>query len=266
MDYKQISTETWSSKIAYRLGPLKMVLLITFISIAFSLFLEVLFSYLLGVTISKKAIISSIVIPAIAAPIVSWGFVKFFYKTRRLEDRIRQMATYDEMTGLMTRSAFIWKAERIYAECLKRKKRMVVVYIDLDNFKTINDLYGHAAGDEVLTYSGKAILEIFPKEVPIGRIGGDEIALVLYGESPEYTLKMLKRFNSKLLEYQSSKETTKIQLTASIGVSSVDQLHEGISFDIMLVEADRALYYAKHHGRNRIILHKKNKKHELLAS
>jgi len=237
-----------------------MVLFITCISIILSVILEIFLSYLLGIPFTWRSILFSVVIPLLVAPAVAWGFIKFFYKIKRLEDKIRHMATYDELSTLLTRSAFIWEAEQLYAKHLDTDILTTVVYIDLDNFKYINDTYGHAAGDRSITYAGKAIRKIFSSEIRIGRIGGDEIALVCYGEPLSQTIELLEKFNHILSVYQVDIEGSNMTLSASIGIFTAEsKAVSHLSFDHILAEADKALYQAKHQGKNCIVVHHKEK-------
>lgn len=155
---------------------------------------------------------------------------------------LRLMAHSDTLTGAMTRRAFL---ARIEAE---RHRGGVVAILDLDHFKSINDQYGHAVGDEVLIEAVRACRAQMSPSDAIGRLGGEEFGVHLPGVSMAEAAATIGRMRAALaglrFEFQSM-----LRVTASFGVSALDVGSATVS----LAEADGALYAAKRDGRNRVV-------------
>ncbi len=246
---------------------IKSVFWITVISVALSLMLYFAVAILLDAEINRKSIFMTIIIPALVASFVSNMFIKNAKKIESLKSDLYRMATIDSLTGLATRPVFMSEAEELHRRALDNRVQMTVVYMDLDNFKDINDMFGHAAGDAALVYAGEAIRETFGIDVLKGRIGGDEISIVLYDTQRGDMIDMLQKFRAKLSGYRSTFHGSNINiLTVSIGISESIPYRTGLSFDAMLAQADKALYYAKHHGKNCAVSYGKHGKPELLIS
>lgn len=170
-----------------------------------------------------------------------------------VQERTREielLSKTDPLTGLWNRR---YLEERLEAE-FKRAKRydhdLSIMIIDLDHFKSINDTYGHMAGDEVLRKVGAKIKECQRETDFIGRFGGEEIVVIL----PETDLLASKMIADSIRESIKKEavvfESDKIAVTASIGVSSMRREHADCS--MIFSEADEALYEAKKNGRDRV--------------
>lgn len=159
------------------------------------------------------------------------------------QKRILEMARQDYLTGLATR----WYLQD-FIERNRHERNITCIYFDLDNFKSINDQFGHQAGDRALA----ATAEMMQNEFPDGfaaRMGGDEFMLVLLGRRDILsTAKRVTDFMTKLLKYYSTTRTMK-GLSVSAGISqSVPDTEKTI--DQIIHEADRALYEAKKSGKS----------------
>ena len=170
----------------------------------------------------------------------------------RAADRITAMqaelvalATTDSLTGLLTRRAFIGAAGQML-ENARSGHPLSVVLCDLDRFKSINDAYGHEAGDAVLRHVGAQIKSL---DVPAGRLGGEELA-ILIAAPLEHAVAFAERFRQSVaaLAIEAGEQT--IAVTCSIGAAEW-QPEEGI--DALLRRADIALYEAKRSGRDRVV-------------
>ncbi|MBR0075289.1 MAG: diguanylate cyclase [Synergistaceae bacterium] len=158
------------------------------------------------------------------------------------QKRILEMARQDYLTGLATR----WYLNE-YIENNKDEKNITCIYFDLDNFKFVNDTYGHGAGDRALA----ATAEMIQREFTDGfaaRMGGDEFMLVLTGErNVKEVESKVNNFMKKLLEYYAQTKTMKT-LSISAGISQKLQ-HQDKTIDRLIHESDIALYDAKKNGR-----------------
>ena len=160
----------------------------------------------------------------------------------KYQKRLLEMAQQDYLTGLATR----WYLHE-YAESKRNEANLTCIYFDLDNFKNINDTYGHQEGDRALAATGEMMQREFPEGF-CARMGGDEFMIVIPGEnSAESVLERVNSFMKILLEYYSSVKTMK-GLSVSAGISQkID--NEAKSIDQLIHESDIALYEAKNSGR-----------------
>lgn len=133
---------------------------------------------------------------------------------------------------------------------------MVVMFVDLDHFKLVNDTYGHQAGDQVLQSTAHTLLDGTRDEDIVARYGGEEFVVIAPGHGDETArvvaerlVKMCREFTHKLAGGR------EITVTASIGVAVLNDECEFTSVEEMVEAADKALYAAKANGRNRYIIH-----------
>lgn len=174
----------------------------------------------------------------------------------RLRDRVERLAgtmaydaRTDPLTGLLNRRGF----DERYALEIGRAKRsrdpLAVVICDLDRFKSVNDLLGHAAGDEALTRTGEAIDAAVRSIDAVSRLGGEEFAVVLPGADAEEAVRIAERIRVKLKEEFRSDV---VPLTASCGVAVTGDLPGDDGWGLIRA-ADRAMYQAKSRGRDRTV-------------
>lgn len=165
------------------------------------------------------------------------------------EQTLRRMAQYDILTGLPNRSLLRDRLHYAMQHTMRRGEVLAVVCIDLDNFKSINDLYGHAAGDEVLTTIAHQMKLAMGGNDTLSRLGGDEFIAVLFGlDNPDQSQPKIKQ----LLGVAS--HTVRIggevlKLSASAGVAFYPQA-EDVDADQLLRQAGQALYQSKLRGKN----------------
>lgn len=171
---------------------------------------------------------------------------------KRLENAIRlqkalREASYDMMTNLLNRSAFIDKVEKMLFEAEKSVKCAFFV-IDLDNFKRANDTLGHTYGDHILIDFSRKLIEMGNRKLIAGRLGGDEFTLFLYDYSDE---EEVSRTAESCLSAMASLHTSKLNAapTCSVGISLFPQ--DGHDVNKLYYMADQALYESKGLGKNR---------------
>ncbi|WP_300381938.1 EAL domain-containing protein [Henriciella sp.] len=167
----------------------------------------------------------------------------------RNEANIRKLAYSDPLTGLPNRAAFQKALDGLWDGALRDASRFSVILADLDEFKDINDQFGHGAGDAVLKASAIRLRETFGANALVSRLGGDEFAILLpYGDD-ETTLMKLADSCVKKLSEGIVHEDIMIQSGVSVGLA-VAHSHDGVTDpDSLLKAADRALYSAKKNGR-----------------
>ena len=127
---------------------------------------------------------------------------------------------------------------------------MAVLLIDLDHFKSINDRFGHAIGDKILQmFAETSSAKLGPRDL-IGRLGGEEFAIVLHDTTREGALAAAERVRSTFAEAAAMIDGCLVHSTVSIGV--VVEQDGSVEMPVLLSQADQALYYAKARGRNRV--------------
>ncbi len=169
----------------------------------------------------------------------------------RLEGKLRRLAGTDHLSGLANRRSFLDRATAEFRRSRRYQHPLSLVMLDLDRFKTINDNYGHAAGDCVIVAVSQICQSLSRDGVDVvGRLGGEEFAVLL----PETDLKGAGNFAERLrLMIENSPifcDVKKLKITASFGVAALNL--QDRDFSILLKRADKALYVSKETGRNMV--------------
>ncbi|MEV4490093.1 EAL domain-containing protein [Micromonospora coxensis] len=170
--------------------------------------------------------------------------------TQRVQDELTRLAERDPLTDLPNRRALLARLDDLLAG--PRERPGALLLIDIDNFKDINDVHGHAVGDDVLRLLARLLLRELPAGTVLGRLGGDEFAVVLPGAYAEDALTMAETLCNAAVRTPVPMAGTGLRVTLSIGAAS---LEPGDTRDTMLAHADLALYEAKNAGRNRARLY-----------
>jgi diguanylate cyclase (GGDEF)-like protein len=168
----------------------------------------------------------------------------------RREQELAFMATHDPLTGLPNRTLIIDRVTQMLARSTRERTAVAVLFIDIDNFKAINDTLGHAIGDELLCKVAARLEQVVRQVDAVGRLGGDEFVVVADQLSPSISPEMVAERVLDALQppFQlGTDEGTRLNVTASIGLA----VGERISADDLLRDADIAMYRAKRGGKNR---------------
>lgn len=169
---------------------------------------------------------------------------------KKMQEKLKFLATTDSLSGLYNRAEFMNLAKREFAWAQTSNEDLALLIMDLDNFKVINDTFGHGAGDEVIREVGSIIKTSFRKTDIAGRIGGEEFALVLKNASLEEAKLVAEKFRETVATGIVFYGGQEISLTVSIGVAA---MHDDINdIEDILKRADDALYRAKAMGRNSV--------------
>ncbi len=166
------------------------------------------------------------------------------------ERQLRALANSDPLTGLLNRRGFEQIADRRIARACFDGEHSAVLLIDADHFKQVNDRYGHAAGDELLQKMAGLIREQVRAGDVVGRVGGEEMAVVMPGALLSTALITAERLRVAIAEMTVPFGDQEIGATVSIGVASTGS---SPSYLTAFREADEALYRAKGLGRNRVV-------------
>jgi diguanylate cyclase (GGDEF)-like protein/PAS domain S-box-containing protein len=174
---------------------------------------------------------------------------------KQLENELHQLAFYDKLTGLPNRRMFMDNLQNLIKHSQRQNKTFAVFFMDLDDFKYINDSLGHEAGDELLKEAGLRLKEIFRNTDMVARLGGDEFTVTIENikDSDDIDLSYLAK---KLLSQLSSKPLTvqdrNLTVNTSIGIAKYPD--NGLDSETLIKNADTAMYYAKRSGKNRFAL------------
>lgn len=167
-------------------------------------------------------------------------------------EHLRIMAEHDGLTGLHNRTYFQNEMERFLEQVKRTGQTCALLYIDLDNFKYINDTLGHAAGDQLIIEVASILKKRTRKTDVVGRFGGDEFTVLLFNVSQEQALHTAESFRKKLVNYRYRRSGDSMDIGCSIGVALLTPQSQNIT-EIMS-QADLACHLAKRAGRNRVHL------------
>jgi len=164
-------------------------------------------------------------------------------KHARLQDHLRELSITDELTGLSNRRGFFAFAQQQIKQVRRTGERMVLLYADLDNLKTVNDSEGHLAGDRALADTAQIFRETFRDSDIIARMGGDEFAVILV-DAPETSVTAVQNRLRKRLDEYNVRKSGSFQLSVSFGLAVFDPAKPA-TLDELLREADRRMYEDK---------------------
>ncbi|HVL46747.1 MAG TPA: EAL domain-containing protein [Acidovorax sp.] len=170
---------------------------------------------------------------------------------REAEDRLHTLAHTDAVTGMGNRHAF---NERLSAEldrARSMRQRVALVYIDLDNFKTLNDTFGHAAGDGLLRQVARRLQSVVRGTDTIARLGGDEFALILRLDMDEAGLEKYAQRIVNVFQAAYTEVGQQVNMTCSAGIATFPD--DAPDMDALVSNADTAMYRAKEMGKNRCV-------------
>ena len=159
---------------------------------------------------------------------------------------LQREASYDALTGLPNRSLFLDRLNQSFSHAARHSKKLSLLFIDLDNFKWINDTYGHAAGDAVLRTTASSLTASIRDEDTAARIGGDEFALILLDTYQRKDIELVSGKILAALAHGARFEDLNIPIRASVGASIYPD--DGSDGDALMRQADSAMYMAKSAG------------------
>ena len=163
----------------------------------------------------------------------------------------KELATTDALTGVRNRRYFEEMSEHELQNCIKENCDFSIIMTDIDQFKSINDCYGHTVGDEVLKIFTARISHILKKDTLLARYGGEEFVIALPGVGHEDAAKTAWRFNKAIQDSSFQVDDLEITVTASFGIAA--KTKECKTLLEIINNADKALYQAKEAGRNTVI-------------
>ena len=193
-----------------------------------------------------------------AAPIVSTvgevlGVVLVFHdvtEERRLARETSYRATHDALTGLLNRAEFEAQLHRVLSHAREANSRHAMLYVDLDQFKVVNDTFGHMAGDQLLREVTQQLAQCIRTTDTLARLGGDEFGVILEQCDTEQARQVASQICERLDEFRFAYNERRFHIGASIGLVPIDDRWPSTA--AVLQAADNACYAAKDAGRNRV--------------
>jgi diguanylate cyclase (GGDEF)-like protein/PAS domain S-box-containing protein len=172
-------------------------------------------------------------------------------RIQQLNAQLERLAMMDELTGLMNRRAFFIHGEKEISRAQRHQTPLSLLMLDVDMFKSVNDRYGHAAGDRVLQHVSHKIVENLRKMDMVARMGGEEFSVLLPNTGAEDAAKLAERVRQAIEGESCQLQDQIIDVTVSIGVASYGK--DTSSLEALLRYADDSMYQAKNRGRNRVV-------------
>ena len=172
-------------------------------------------------------------------------------RRERMERELVLRANLDPLTKIPNRRHFEEQAREEFVRCQRTRQPMSLLLLDVDHFKWINDTHGHAAGDEVLRVFSDALSEQVRRIDIVGRLGGEEFAVVMPGADRERAEEAAERLRARVAGLRIDMPSGLVRLTVSIGVTECDVWTEHLA-DV-LARADEAMYQAKTSGRDQVV-------------
>lgn len=175
------------------------------------------------------------------------------------EKKLVEVARYDDLTALPNRKYFFEELERAILKAKRYGRRFAVLFIDVDDFKKVNDTYGHAGGDEYLKHIANQLKAASRETDFPARFGGDEFVVVLEGVREDIdVLELVEKIQLSLVSSKIRLASENVDVTISIGVSIFPD--SGLTSEELLKNADAAMYQAKKNGKNACSLYQKTDK------
>jgi diguanylate cyclase (GGDEF)-like protein/PAS domain S-box-containing protein len=174
-------------------------------------------------------------------------------RERQYAAKLSYQASHDALTGLINRREFEARVVRALTSAAEQQRNHAVMYLDLDQFKVVNDTSGHAAGDELMRQASAVLQRRLREGDTLARLGGDEFGVLLENCNPEHAARLAEELRKTVADFPFTWQGRSFSITVSIGVVSI--VDGAFSLAEVLSAADAACYIAKDKGRNRVQLY-----------
>ncbi|MBV7511935.1 sensor domain-containing diguanylate cyclase [Pseudomonas sp. PDM25] len=184
-------------------------------------------------------------------PVIIVGIAEDITDKKQIETELQRLATTDVLTQSSNRRHFFECAHREFEQARHQRTPLAFLLLDIDDFKVINDTYGHQEGDNVLQRIAECGRATLRRGDVFGRVGGEEFAAVFPGCAPDMAMQVAERLQREIQRLSFSHGDQTFGITVSQGLTSLTAEDESI--DSLFARADAAMYKAKHQGKNRIV-------------
>jgi len=171
------------------------------------------------------------------------------YDKAGLFERVRQLATQDDLTGVANRRHLLEQAEKLFADAIRACRDLSAIMLDIDHFKQVNDTFGHQVGDEVIAAVADRLRSVLHPGDLVGRYGGEEFLIVIPANGATVAA-IAERLRTAVNATPVSTATGLLEITISAGISP--RHNSDGTLTALIGRADQALYLAKKQGRNRV--------------
>lgn len=226
-----------------RAGLLRTTLALTVLSILASVGITYFVTQYLDGGSSQTAISIAILVPLIVAPLFSYTLLRLLFQLDAAETRLRQISIKDDLTRVYNRRHFIEHTQEQWERAVRYGEEFAIIIFDIDNFKQVNDTYGHLVGDQVLRELSQVCVREARATDMFARYGGDEFVYLIPNSGAIDIQEFMKRVQNRLSEKVMKIGQNEIRITVSMGASRFDD--EVPDFETILNRADQALYTAK---------------------
>jgi diguanylate cyclase (GGDEF)-like protein len=240
-------------KIFIRLGYFWASILLCLTTVVMSLTITLVVSLVVdGETPTATGWAIATLAPAVISAIFTFSFLRMLFHLYSIEDELRRLSITDDLTQAYNRRYFFEWAEKEVARSQRYGTTFSLIIFDVDDFKKVNDHFGHTTGDLVLRGISETCIRASRQADIFARYGGEEFVFLLPDTDQQKAIAFAERIRRLLAGSRFQSPRGEITVTVSLGVKTYD----GVSADLgeMLVQADDALYTAKRLGKNRVIL------------
>jgi diguanylate cyclase len=203
---------------------------------------------LAGVPWDPRIVLAALLGASMLVVAVVWPLMRLLFDLEAARVQLDVLATRDELTGVFNRRQFLVLADREWARCRRYDMGAALLMLDVDHFKRVNDLHGHLAGDLMLREISRAAADTLRHADFMGRFGGEEFIVFLPHTDTLGALDVAERIRERVAAIALEWRGQQVRTTMSVGVATLGDEHESVG--ALIADADRALYTAKHAGRN----------------
>lgn len=234
-------------------GAISVTAILLFVGIGSAVLSQSLQHYLEGAEPPSQPLVIALLLN-VALILLGWRRHSALHRELQIraaaEERAQQLASRDPLTGFLNRRSLAEEGAAMFVRARRRRKAMALVMLDLDHFKTINDMHGHAVGDALLRAVASEIAHFMPPIALTARLGGDEFAcgFLFDGDEPGTVERIAEKLISRMAQPFEA-EGLRLHISCSLGIARSDFDCAGI--DALMRAADIAMYQAKKAGRNR---------------
>lgn len=235
-----------------RLGLIRLIIVLTLTTIIVSLAVTTLLNVWLNGEITLAGAVIGTIVPLVITPTIGFFFFRVLFELDEARAQLELLSVTDDLTKVYNRRYFIGRTHYELARARRYGHMFSMLLIDLDDFKQINDEFGHPAGDQLLKMVADVFLQESREVDVLARLGGDEFGFLIPGLAQDQAVAFADRLREKLARSHMNYRGKRLSTTASVGVISWGK--EITDLDALIFLMDKALYAAKTGGKNKTVV------------